>query len=92
MNRYWVCKADLQLPWHGRPVNRVAVSPIGESLAAATTVGLYTVDLLDPSSAVAPIAAMLPAAITSLMWNPMNSGLYTGGANGSIRLYRQMFV
>jgi hypothetical protein len=43
MNRYWVCKADLQLPWHGRPVNRVAVSPIGESLAAATTVGLYTV-------------------------------------------------
>ena len=75
-----------------RPVHRIAVSPIGESLAAATTGGLYTVDLLDPSSTVAPITAKLPAAVTSLLWNPVNSGWYTGSANGSIRLYRQMYV
>ena len=75
-----------------RPVNRIAVSPIGEVLAAATTRGLYTFDLLDPSRSVIPITAKLPAAVTSLLWNPANSGLYTGCANGAIRLYRQFLV
>ena len=68
---------------------------MSESLGAVTTGGLYTVDLLDPSSSsssVAPIAAKLPSAVTSLLWNPTNAGLYTGCASGAIRLYRQMFV
>ena len=75
-----------------RPVKRIAVSPVGESLAVATTGGLYTVDLLDSSSAYAPVAAKLPAAVTSLLWNPANFGLYTGSNNGTIRLYRQLYV
>lgn len=73
-------------------MKRIAVSPVGESLAVATTGGLYTLDLLEPSSAIAPVAAKLPAAVSSLLWNPANSGLYTGSANGTIRLYRQLYV
>ena len=49
-------------------------------------------DLLDSSSAYAPVAAKLPAAVTSLLWNPANFGLYTGSNNGTIRLYRQLYV
>ena len=49
-------------------------------------------DVLDASVGIAPVAAKLPAAVTSLLWNPANSGLYTGSANGTIRLYRQLYV
>ena len=76
-----------------RAVTIMAVSPVGDSLAAVTALGLYSVDLLDEGSlAVTPITTKLPAPVTSLLWNSATGGLYAGSSSGSIRLYRQLPV
>lgn len=69
----------------------MAVSPMGDSLAAVTALGLYSVDLRDVATlSVTPITTHLPAPVTSLHWNTVTDGLYCGSSNGSIRLYRQL--
>ena len=69
----------------------MALSPAGDSLAAVTAQGLYSLDLLDEAAlAVTPITAKLPAPVTCLHWNAATGGLYCGSSTGSIRLYRQL--
>ena len=75
-----------------RAVNRIAVSPVGESLVAVTKGGLYSIDLLDASSSVTTITHKPPPPVTSLHWNSATGGVYAGSNNGSIRVYRQLLV
>lgn len=71
----------------------MALSPFADSVAVATSGGLYAVDLLDPACHATPIAAGPPrTAVTALAYNTATSEVVVAGgsgAPGSISVYKQ---
>lgn len=51
----------------------MAVSPFADSVALATTAGIFTVDLMDAACHVVPLAPTLRTPATALTWNSSTS-------------------
>jgi hypothetical protein len=61
----------------------MALSPFADSLACATTGGIYQIDLLDSACSVTPIAAGAPKSpVTGLLWNTATSEVVVAGGPG----------
>ncbi|EFN58673.1 hypothetical protein CHLNCDRAFT_140264 [Chlorella variabilis] len=75
-----------------KPIVRMAVSPFADSVALATTAGIFTVDLMDAACHVVPLAPTLRTPATALTWNSSTSEVIVAGgpgAAGTISVFRQ---
>lgn len=74
----------------GKPITHMAVSAFGDTVAVATTHGLFAIDLLDEEYQASPVTrGPLPAAVTQLTWNAATGEMVAGAADGCVRVYRQ---
>ena len=74
----------------GSSITQLAVSPVGDAAAVATSYGIYCVDLLDPGCHMAPVSVeVLAAAVTGLTWNAATGEIVAGGSDGCVRVWRR---
>ena len=79
-----------------RPIVRMALSPFADSVAVATTAGIYQVDLLESACSATPIlTGPLKTPVTALTWNTATSEVVVAGGPGpagTISVFKQRLV
>lgn len=70
---------------------RAALSPFADSVALATTAGIYSVDLMDSACHVTGVLPSIKSPVTALLWNAATSEVVAAGgagAPGSISVFK----